>query len=67
MTIREEKCEDCMYYKDGKCRRYPPSILSQEEYDVMNDVYRVIGTEYVEYSFFPGVDCDWWCGEYKTQ
>jgi len=59
----EEKCKDCKYFlptrdTSGRCHRYPPTVVegvyTEDEY-VRSDTY----------NFFPVVEADEFCGEFK--
>ena len=51
------KCENCAFYEENKCRRYPPHAVS-ESYaeDYLSSVF-----------FFPDVEEDDWCGEFRQK
>lgn len=50
------KCEDCIFYSDEFCHRYPPTIMTMMDSD--DQVHPAIG--------FPNVAPDDWCGEFKA-
>ena len=53
------KCEKCVYWEAGLCKRYPPSRFSG---NYQGD------PELKYYSYiFPETESDCWCGEYKRK
>jgi hypothetical protein len=59
--MKKNKCKDCNYYEDGRCKRHPPvptkEIASFEEFEAT----------FVMVSLFPKVSGDEWCGEFEVK
>lgn len=47
--MKAETCENCRYYNEGECRRFPPQIWETTETGGSN---------------FPRIDKKGWCGEF---
>jgi hypothetical protein len=50
MIPKEETCVNCKFYREEECRRYPPQLYFDGQYDCRA---------------FPIVSKNFWCGEYK--
>ena len=51
------KCDECIYYNKGECRRYPPVLVPNSYDSDGEDIYNSCE--------FPMVSATNWCGEYK--
>lgn len=49
----DQKCETCCYFVSGKCRRYPPKLITT--YGGFNNYEN------------PVVEATNWCGEYRKK
>ncbi len=53
--MKGTRCENCAFYEDRLCHRYPPTVYSEP------DPVTTCSTLYS----FPRVDPDDWCGEFE--
>lgn len=56
--MKKECCENCRYWKDGMCQRYPPVVTP----DVQGDAADIWTNHQMLY---PETLKDNWCGEFK--
>ena len=54
----ETKCENCSFYKDGLCKRYPPKFVL--EYNNIQGRNQTIVA-------YPNVHKEDWCGEWRVE
>ncbi len=61
MSEEKVKCNTCQWYESdrGLCRRYPPTVVEGSNGD-LNDITSST------YFYWPQVQPDEWCGEYKS-
>lgn len=58
-------CENCKFFEDGKCHRYPPAMAGGQLREENENGIREIETW--EKGSFPGVFEEEWCGEWQEK
>lgn len=56
-----ENCINCIYSKDGKCKRFPPKPIQVRYYNGSGEY------NFAVESLQPDVYEDDWCGEFKSK
>lgn len=54
------KCESCLFWEAGECRRFPPQVAPWPEGNEQPVIYMPFPT-------WPHVALTDWCGEYRRQ
>ena len=67
-----EKCGTCKFWKEGRCRRYPPNgcgtlMPAQKMNSITQPGKQQMELKTLEYTIWPRLKETEWCGEYDAK
>ena len=65
--MNKQKCENCRFYRNGGCHRFPPVLMQSLENINYPWDGEFRGIKLETKPVFPSVNSDEWCGEWKAR